>query len=146
KQEWTLNPRECLENLFAALEDTFKKIISKMGITTVEGYRGARLFEAVGFGPELMEFMGDLPSRVGGIGVADLVEDAHWRLAHAEKIQVLGRNRDYHAFNAKVRMALRKAALAGSSAALPLVEGDEVPPPEPPSEEGGEAAYVPIKT
>ena len=58
-----LDARECLENLFAALEDTLKKIISKMGITTIEGYRGAMLFEAVGFGPELMEFLGDFPSR-----------------------------------------------------------------------------------
>ncbi len=55
---------------FAALEDSFKKIISKMGITTIEGYRGAHLFEAVGFGPSLMEFLGDFPSRIGGIGLA----------------------------------------------------------------------------
>jgi glutamate synthase domain-containing protein 2/glutamate synthase domain-containing protein 1/glutamate synthase domain-containing protein 3 len=145
KQEWSLNPHECLENLFAALEDTFKKIISKMGITTVEGYRGARLFEAVGFGPELMEFCGNVPSRIGGIGLADLVEDARWRLAQADKMQVLGRNRDYHAFNAKVRMALRKAALAGSSANLPLAEPADEAPPELHSEEGGEEAYAPVK-
>jgi glutamate synthase domain-containing protein 2/glutamate synthase domain-containing protein 1/glutamate synthase domain-containing protein 3 len=123
KQEWSLTGREALENVFAALEDGLKKIISKMGITTLEGYRGAALFEAVGFGPGLMEFLGDFPSRIGGIGLAELVEDAQWRLAQAEKMQVLGRNRDYHAFNAKVRMALRKAALAGS--------GDQVTTPEP---------------
>ena len=145
KQEWSLNGRECLENLFAALEDTFKKIISKMGITTVEGYRGARLFEAVGLGPELMEFLGDCPSRIGGIGLAELVEDASWRLSQAEKMQVLGRNRDYHAFNAKVRMALRKAALAGSAATLPLADADARPAEERllKSEEGGESAYLP---
>jgi glutamate synthase domain-containing protein 2/glutamate synthase domain-containing protein 3 len=144
KQEWSLTGRECLENIFAALEDSLKKIISKMGITTTEGYRGAQLFEAVGFGPELMEFLGDFPSRIGGIGLAHLVEDAQYRLTQAEKMTVLGRNRDYHAFNAKVRMALRKAALSGGPAALPLVE------PEKPTretkdgeaaEEGGEAAY-----
>jgi glutamate synthase domain-containing protein 2/glutamate synthase domain-containing protein 3 len=142
KQEWSLSGRECLENLFAALEDTFKKIISKMGITTVEGYRGARLFEAVGFGPQLMEFLGDCPSRIGGIGLTDLVEDAQYRLAQAEKMQVLGRNRDYHAFNAKVRMALRKAALSGSAAPLPLVPADEpTKDQDERTEEGGEAAY-----
>ena len=47
KQENRLDGREALENLFAALEDTIKKVISKMGITTIEGYRGAQLFEAV---------------------------------------------------------------------------------------------------
>jgi glutamate synthase domain-containing protein 2/glutamate synthase domain-containing protein 1/glutamate synthase domain-containing protein 3 len=132
RQEWSLSGRECLENLFAALEDSFKKIIAKMGITTADGYRGARLFEAVGFGPELMEFLGEFPSRIGGIGLAALVEDAEWRLRQAEKMQVLGRNRDYHAFNAKVRMALRQAALSGC-------ERDER---ETRSEEGGESAYV----
>src|SRR5205085_4829470 len=109
KQDIHMTPREALENLFEALEDTTKKVISKMGITTIEGYRGAMLFEAVGFGPELMEFLGDFPSRVGGIGLADLVEDAKWRVEQAEKMTVLGRNRDYMAFNAKVRMALRDA-------------------------------------
>jgi glutamate synthase domain-containing protein 2/glutamate synthase domain-containing protein 1/glutamate synthase domain-containing protein 3 len=143
KQEWSLSSRECLENLFAALEDSFKKIISKMGITTIEGYRGARLFEAVGFGPEIMEFVGELPSRIGGIGLAELVEDCQWRLGQTEKMQVLGRNRDYHAFNAKVRMALRKAALSGSSVGLPLSEDGNAndSSPEPKTEEGGEAAY-----
>src|SRR5207244_4757676 len=115
KQEGSLTSHEALENLFAALEDGLKKIISKMGITTMEGYRGAMLFEAVGFGPQLMEFLGDFPSRIGGIGLAELVEDAQWRLTQAGKMTVLGRNRDYHAFNAKVRMALRKAATAAEA-------------------------------
>lgn len=127
KQEITLPARDALENLFEALEDTFKKIISKMGITTIEGYRGARLFEAVGFGPELMEFLGDFPSRVSGIGLDDLVDDCKWRVQQAEKMTVLGRNRDYMAFNAKVRMALRDAVKEAH------------PEPEP---GGGELAYT----
>ena len=126
KQESKLEPREALENLFAALEDTTKKVISKMGITTIEGYRGAQLFEAVGFGPDLMAFLGDFPSRLGGIGFNELVEDAQWRVQQAEKMTVLGRNRDYHAFNAKVRMALRDAVKEAH--------------PEP--EQGGEMAYT----
>ncbi len=111
KQDVTLPPREALENLFEALEDSLKKTIAKMGITTIEGYRGAMLFEAVGFGPELMHFLGDFPSRIGGLNLADLVEDVEWRVKQAEKMTVLGRNRDYHAFNAKVRMALRDSVL-----------------------------------
>jgi len=127
KNELRLEPREALENLFSALEDTTKKVISKMGITTIEGYRGAMLFEAVGFGPELMEFLGDFPSRLGGIGLAELVEDAQWRVARAENMQVLGRNRDYMAFNATVRMALRNAVK------------ESHPEPE---QGGGEMAYT----
>jgi len=145
-QEWSLTPRECLENIVAAIEDSFKKILSKMGITTIEGYRGAKLFEAVGFGPELMEFLGDFPSRVGGIGLAEVVEDADYRLKKAEAMKqpVLGRNHDYHAFNAKVRMALRKAAMAGAIR-LPL-RSDPRPSRLAESEAGGEDAYARVLT
>ena len=139
KQEWSLTGRECLENVTAAVEDSLKKIISKMGITTIEGYRGAKLFEAVGLGPELMEFLGDCPSRIGGIGLAELVDDAQWRLAAAEKMTVLGRNRDYHAFNAKVRMALRKAATAEANREDEQQASRERERPE---DEGGEDAYA----
>jgi glutamate synthase domain-containing protein 2 len=138
KQEWSLTGRECLENVTAAVEDSLKKIISKMGITTIEGYRGAKLFEAVGLGPELMEFLGDCPSRIGGIGLAELVDDAQWRLAQAEKMTVLGRNRDYHAFNAKVRMALRKAATAEDK----RDDSEASRERERPEDDGGEDAYA----
>ena len=129
KQDITLSPRDALEGLFEALDDSVKKIISKMGITTIEGYRGAMLFEAVGFGPELMEYLGEFPSRIGGLSLQDLVDDCDWRLKQAEKMQVLGRNRDYHAYNAKVRMALRDAVL-------------EVHPETHVNDNGGEMAYT----
>src|SRR5204862_5748131 len=74
-----------------------------------------------------MAFLGDFPSRLGGIGFAELVEDAQWRVQQAEKMTVLGRNRDYHAFNAKVRMALRDAVKEAH--------------PEP-EQGGGEMAYT----
>jgi glutamate synthase domain-containing protein 2/glutamate synthase domain-containing protein 1/glutamate synthase domain-containing protein 3 len=128
-QELRLEAREALENLFGALEDTIKKVISKMGITTIEGYRGAQLFEAVGFGPELMEFLGEFPSRLGGIGLQELVEDAQWRILQAEKMKdgVLGGNRDYRAFHPRVRMSLREAVK------------ESYPEPE---QGGGEMAYM----
>src|SRR5205085_9581033 len=109
-----------------------------MGITTIEGYRGGQLFEAVGFGPELMEFLGDFPSRIGGIGLAELVEDEQWRVQQAEKMTVLGRNRDYHAFNAKVRMALRDAVKEAHPE--PEQGGGEIAYTAPPSENDPEAA------
>jgi glutamate synthase domain-containing protein 2/glutamate synthase domain-containing protein 1/glutamate synthase domain-containing protein 3 len=137
KNEFRLEPREALENLFAALEDTIKKVISKMGITTIEGYRGAQLFEAVGFGPELMAFLGEFPSRLGGIGFAELVDDAQWRVGQAEKMTVLGRNRDYHAFNAKVRMALRDAVKEAHPE--PEQGGGEMAYTAPPKEEDANA-------
>ena len=139
KQEVTLSAHECLENLFAALEDSIKKIIAKMGITTIEGYRGAQLFEAVGFGPDLMAFLGEFPSRIGGLGFAELVEDAKWRVEQAEKMTVLGRNRDYHAFNAKVRMALRDAVKEAHPE--PEMSGGELAYTAPPDHEDTEAHH-----
>jgi glutamate synthase (NADPH) large chain len=49
------------------------KVCSKMGISTVQSYRGAQIFEAVGLGAALVEryFPGTV-SRVGGIGLAEV--------------------------------------------------------------------------
>ena len=99
-----------------------------MGITTIEGYRGAQLFEAVGFGPELMEFLGDFPSRarrdrLQRTGRGRAVAGAAGR----EDDQMRGPQPDYHAFNAKVRMALRDAVKEAH--------------PEP-EQGGGEMAYT----
>ncbi len=141
KQEVKLESHEALRNLFYALEDSLLKIISKMGITTIEGYRGAMLFEAVGFGPELMHYLGDFPSRIGGIGLAELVDDAMWRVDQAEKMAKqnlpLGRHLDYHAFNAKVRMALREAVKEAHPE--PEMGGGELAYTAPPEEKDPDA-------
>ncbi len=60
------------------------KILSKMGISTVAGYRGAQLFEIVGLSSEVVElcFPGT-PSRIGGAGFADLEYDQRLLAAEA---------------------------------------------------------------
>jgi glutamate synthase (NADPH) large chain len=59
-----------------ALRAGLKKVMSKMGISTLQSYCGAQIFEAVGVAPDLVEqhFTGT-PSRIGGIGFAELHED-----------------------------------------------------------------------
>ncbi|HUX40117.1 MAG TPA: glutamate synthase large subunit [Rectinemataceae bacterium] len=53
------------------------KVMSKMGISTVQGYQGAQIFEAVGLGGELIErYFTGTPSRVGGIGITDVASEA----------------------------------------------------------------------
>ena len=51
--------------------------MSKMGITTVQSYRGAQMFEAVGLDRDLVEqwFTGT-PSRLGGVGLDELGDEA----------------------------------------------------------------------
>ncbi len=65
------------ERYHAAVEDGVLKIMSKMGICTVESYRGAQIFEIVGLGPGVVDtcFRGT-PSIVGGLGWEALGEDA----------------------------------------------------------------------
>ena len=49
------------------------KICSKMGISTVQSYRGAQIFEAVGLGPRLVaRYFPGTVSRVGGIETDDV--------------------------------------------------------------------------
>ena len=60
----------------AATEAGVLKILSKMGICTVDSYRGAQIFEVVGLAPEVVEvcFTGT-PNPMGGIGWAELGAD-----------------------------------------------------------------------
>ncbi|MEM8953117.1 MAG: glutamate synthase large subunit [Verrucomicrobiota bacterium] len=75
-----------VKNYLAALEKGVLKIMSKMGISVLNSYQGAQIFEAVGLGPELVErcFAGT-PSQVGGIGFREIAEEslARHRMAYA---------------------------------------------------------------
>ena len=53
------------------------KILSKMGISTIQSYCGAQIFEAVGLHPDLVDqhFTGT-PSRIGGVGMEELAREA----------------------------------------------------------------------
>ena len=72
-----LSGPEAQHRLQAAMEDGVLKVMSKMGISTVDSYRGAQIFEVIGLGPEVVDvcFTGT-PSIVGGIGWDELGEDA----------------------------------------------------------------------
>ncbi len=65
-----------------AIDAGLLKIMAKMGISTLQSYRGAQIFEAVGLDRGLIErhFTGT-PSRLGGLGLVDL--DAEVRVRHA---------------------------------------------------------------
>ncbi len=64
------------QNLVAALEAGLLKIMAKCGISVVQSYMSAKLFTAVGLGPELMEsFFPGHASPLGGIGYEELAGD-----------------------------------------------------------------------
>ncbi|CAK7083508.1 MAG: Ferredoxin-dependent glutamate synthase 1 [Bacteroides rodentium] len=64
------------------------KIMSKMGISTIRSYRGAKIFEAVGLSEELGNaYFGGLSSRIGGIRLDEVARDAI--AFHKEGMEVL---------------------------------------------------------
>ena len=64
------------------------KIMSKMGISTIRSYRGAKIFETVGLSEELGNaYFGGLSSRIGGIRLDEVARDAI--AFHKEGMEVL---------------------------------------------------------
>jgi glutamate synthase (ferredoxin) len=71
-----LTVEQALVNFREANEGGLLKIMSKMGISLLESYMGAQIFEAIGVGGDLLQlgFRGT-PSRVGGLSVEELAQE-----------------------------------------------------------------------
>ncbi|HWR53768.1 MAG TPA: glutamate synthase large subunit [Bryobacteraceae bacterium] len=70
-----------LKNYKKAINKGLLKVFSKMGISTLQSYRGAQVFEAIGLNRELVEqYFTGTASRIEGIGLDVLAEEA--RLKH----------------------------------------------------------------
>jgi len=56
------------------------KVMAKMGISTLQSYKGAQIFEALGLGKEVIELcFAGTPSRIGGVGFDVLAEESLMR-------------------------------------------------------------------
>jgi glutamate synthase domain-containing protein 2/glutamate synthase domain-containing protein 1/glutamate synthase domain-containing protein 3 len=65
------------KNFIKACHKGVLKIMSKMGISTLQSYRGAQIFEAVGLKQDFVdEYFSWTPSRLGGIGIEELEAEA----------------------------------------------------------------------
>ncbi|KAA0155360.1 hypothetical protein FNF29_01735 [Cafeteria roenbergensis] len=72
-----LSVEEALVNYRSALEDGLMRIMSKMGISTVDSYRGAQIFEAIGLADEVVsEVFEGTASRLPTVGWEALGRDA----------------------------------------------------------------------
>ncbi|HEX9775832.1 MAG TPA: glutamate synthase-related protein [Actinomycetota bacterium] len=78
------SPEQALLNFRSAIEEGVLKIMSKMGISTVDSYRGSQIFDITGLNAEVVSacFAGT-PSPVGGIGFERIARDALARHADA---------------------------------------------------------------
>ena len=60
-----------------AVDKGLKKIMSKMGISTIRSYRGAKIFESIGLSEDLLRrYFGTEVSTIGGIGLKEIARDA----------------------------------------------------------------------
>ena len=60
-----------------AVDKGLKKIMSKMGISTIRSYRGAKIFESIGLSEDLLHrYFGTEVSTIGGIGLKEIARDA----------------------------------------------------------------------
>ena len=64
------------KNLVKALDKGLLKIISKMGISTIQSYRGAQIFEAVGLNSEVIDtYFTWTASQIEGLGLLEIEEE-----------------------------------------------------------------------
>ena len=65
------------------------KIASKMGISTIQSYQGAKIFETIGLKEEFINrYFTDTVSRVGGIGIEEIAQD--YLARHSQAFDPLG--------------------------------------------------------
>ena len=108
---------------FSAIEDGLLKIMSKMGISTLDSYRGAQIIEAMGLGPDVIGlcFPG-VESALGGLSFVELGADVLLRHFNAFSLDGAGKPQlintgsikyksggEYHAINPDVVETLHQA-------------------------------------
>ncbi|MDO8678530.1 MAG: glutamate synthase large subunit [Acidobacteriota bacterium] len=75
---------QSIANYIKALNKGVLKVMSKMGISTLQSYCGAQIFEAVGLDGEFVEkYFTSTSSRLGGIGLREISEEVRHRHARA---------------------------------------------------------------
>ena len=68
---------KAIYNYIKAVGKGLSKIMTKMGVSTYMSYCGAQLFEAIGVNSDTVDkYFTGTPSRVGGIGVFEIAEEA----------------------------------------------------------------------
>ena len=111
------------KNYIKAVDKGLKKIMSKMGISTIRSYRGAKIFESIGLSEDLLRrYFGTEVSTIGGVGLKEIARDAI-RLHEEAKKQAMLQNQGLfawrkdgikHAWNPETIANLQLATRLGS--------------------------------
>ncbi len=119
-----------IEDYNSAVLAGIVKVAAKMGISTIQSYQSARIFEAVGLNSEVIDnYFTGVVSVVGGIGLKEIEEGVAWRHDRAfdpmglgvdETVDSIGYHRQYtgdgkedHLYNPMTIVLLQKAVRDG---------------------------------
>jgi glutamate synthase (NADPH/NADH) large chain len=122
-----LDHKTAVKNYIKALNKGVLKVISKMGISTIQSYLGAQIFEAIGLNREFIDrYFTWTASRIGGIGVDVIARESLMRHARAYPERPVGppelewggeyqwrRDGEYHLFNPETVFKLQHATRSG---------------------------------
>ncbi|WP_187117237.1 glutamate synthase large subunit [Parabacteroides bouchesdurhonensis] len=143
KQIIQLNYETARKNYIKAICKGLFKVISKMGISTIRSYRGAKLFEAIGLSSELANtYFGGTTSNIEGIRLDEIANDA--AAMHKEAFGVtpdsllpykgiysFRKDGEKHAWNPETISTLQLATRLGSYKKFKeyshLIDGKETP-------------------
>ncbi len=74
------DPEEAERRYVKAVNKGIVKVLSKMGISTVQSYHGAQVFEALGLSQDFVdEYFTGTPTRIGGIGIDAIAKEVRLR-------------------------------------------------------------------
>jgi glutamate synthase (ferredoxin) len=121
---------KAVKNYIKALNKGILKVMSKMGISTLQSYCGAQVFEAVGLAPELVhKYFTRTASRIGGVGIPVIAEEVRRRHENAFPVRPVAehdlewggeyqwrRDGEYHLFNPDTVFKLQHATRSGQYA------------------------------
>ncbi len=110
-----------------AIKKGVVKVMSKMGISTIQSYRGAQIFEAIGLNKDFIDrYFDKTASRIGGIGLEEIARETlhHHRRAYADRevgppmldwggSYQWRREGEYHLFNPETVFRLQHATTTG---------------------------------
>jgi glutamate synthase (ferredoxin) len=132
-----ITPDDAKKNYVKAVVKGIVKVISKMGISTIESYCGAQIFEAIGLHPSVIDrYFTRTASRIGGVGMDVIAREATIRHAHAfpergthpHTLDVGGQYQwradgEYHLFSPQTVHKLQLAVRTGNYAAFKEYSG-----------------------
>jgi glutamate synthase (NADPH/NADH) large chain len=116
-----------IKNYIRAIDTGMTKIMSKMGISTVQSYRGAQIFEAVGLGRNFVkEYFKGTSSKISGVGLEVIAKEVNIRHGKAWPQRKSGdptlesggeyqwrRDGEHHLFNPETVFKLQHATQSG---------------------------------